>query len=272
VVVLVGGARGITARFAAVLAGAARCRLELVGRTPVPIMDAGPTDPAAVRAELLAAGGRRPAEIERDAARLIAGREVAATLTELRTLGAEARYHPLDVRDEPAVFHLLKEIHAGHGRIDGVVYAAGVIEDRLIADKSAESFHRVYGTKVDGARAVLAGLDRLEARPAFTVLYGSVAGALGNRGQADYAAANDALESLGRRWSARTGARCLTVHWGPWAPTGAHDGMVGAALEREYARRGVALIDPEEGTLGLLRELAWGDPTETAVVYTASGW
>jgi acyl transferase domain-containing protein len=272
VVVLFGGARGITARFAKTLAGAARCRLELVGRTPVPISDDGPTDPAEIRAALIAAGGRRPAEIERETARLAAGREVAATLGELRALGAEARYQALDVRDEPAVFHLLKEIHAEHGRIDGVVYAAGVIEDRLIAGKTAESFRRVYGTKVDGARAVLAGLDRLEVRPGFTVFYGSIAGALGNRGQCDYAAANDALETLGRRWSQRTGARCLTVHWGPWAPTGTHDGMVGAALEREYARRGIALIDPEEGTLGLLRELAWGDPAETAVVYTASGW
>ena len=38
------------------------------------------------------------------------------------------------------------------------------------------------------------------------------------------------------------------------------------------ARRGIALIDPEEGTLSLLRELAWGDPALPAVVYTASGW
>ncbi|MDV9202996.1 polyketide synthase, partial [Streptomyces sp. Wh19] len=36
VVLLAGGARGITAQFAAVLAGAARCRLELLGRTPAP--------------------------------------------------------------------------------------------------------------------------------------------------------------------------------------------------------------------------------------------
>jgi NAD(P)-dependent dehydrogenase (short-subunit alcohol dehydrogenase family) len=109
-------------------------------------------------------------------------------------------------------------------------------------------------------------------RPRFVVLYGSIAGVLGNRGQADYAAANDALDTIGHRWAAGTGARCLTVHWGPWAPTGEHDGMVSAELQREYARRGVALIDPEEGALSLLRELAWGDPSLPAVVYTASGW
>jgi hypothetical protein len=48
--------------------------------------------------------------------------------------------------------------------------------------------------------------------------------------------------------------------------------MVTAELTQEYARRGVGLIDPEEGALSLLRELAWGDPSATSVVYTASGW
>lgn len=64
----------------------------------------------------------------------------------------------------------------------------------------------------------------------------------------------------------------MTVHWGPWAPTGTNDGMVTPELMREYARRGIELIDPEEGTLGLLRELAWGRPETAAVVHTASGW
>ncbi|MGO4426308.1 KR domain-containing protein, partial [Streptomyces sp. MCAF7] len=108
--------------------------------------------------------------------------------------------------------------------------------------------------------------------PLFAVLFGSVSAVLGNRGQADYAAANDALETLGARWAARTGRRALTVHWGPWAPTGGHTGMVSPALAREYARRGVELIDPEEGALALLRELAWGEESDRAVVYTASSW
>ncbi|GAA2910507.1 hypothetical protein GCM10020221_03000 [Streptomyces thioluteus] len=48
--------------------------------------------------------------------------------------------------------------------------------------------------------------------------------------------------------------------------------MVTPELAREYARRGVKLIDPEEGALCLLRELAWGEESADAVVYTASGW
>jgi NAD(P)-dependent dehydrogenase (short-subunit alcohol dehydrogenase family) len=273
---IVGGARGITARIASALAAAARCRIELIGRTPLPVepespATAGAADAAALRAALIAGGMRAPAEIERTVAATLAAREVATTLQRLRGFGARPRYHALDVRDGAALRQLLKDIHTEHGRLDGVVYAAGIIEDKVIADKTPESFARVFATKADGARALFAGLDHLPEPPRFSVLFGSIAAVFGNRGQSDYAAANDALESLGAAWAARTGARCLTVHWGPWAPSEEHGGMVTPELMQAYAKRGIALIDPEEGALALLRELAWGG-NGTAVVYTASGW
>ncbi|MFG1849910.1 SDR family NAD(P)-dependent oxidoreductase [Micromonospora carbonacea] len=277
VIVLIGGARGITPWFARTLASASRCRIELVGRTPLP---EGPEDPAlaaagdkqALVAALARQGLRNPAEIDRTAQRILAAREVNATIAELTELGGEVRYHTLDVRDTAATRHLLGRIHAEHGRLDGLVYAAGIIEDKLIAEKDPASFTRVFDTKVDGARGLLTALDELPAKPRFVVFFGSIAAAYGNRGQSDYAAANDALDTIGTRYAARTGVRTVTVHWGPWAPGAGHGGMVTAELSREYARRGIGLIDPEEGALALLRELAWADAAVTSVVYTASGW
>ncbi|MFJ9567807.1 SDR family NAD(P)-dependent oxidoreductase [Streptomyces fuscichromogenes] len=277
VVLLVGGARGITAKFAVTLAAACRCRIELLGRTPAPTGPENPDTaaartPAALRTALAARGGLKPAEINREAELILAQREITATLDELAALGSEARYHAVDFRDRDAALQAVKEIHADHGRLDGVVFAAGVIEDRLIAEKTPESFQRVYGTKTAGAATLLEALEELPNGPGFAVLFGSISAVLGNRGQADYAAANDALESLGAGWAERTGNRALTVHWGPWAPVGGHTGMVSAELGREYARRGIELIDPDEGTAALLRELAWGEESVRAVVYTASGW
>ncbi|MFC9283367.1 SDR family NAD(P)-dependent oxidoreductase [Streptomyces collinus] len=277
VVLLVGGARGITARFATALAAASRCRIELLGRTPAatapePAATAAARTLVELRAALARDGASSPAEVGRSAELILAQREITTTLAELTALGSEARYRSVDFRERDAALQAVKEIHAEHGRLDGVVFAAGVIEDRLIADKSADSFQRVYGTKTAGAAALLTALADLPHGPGFTVLFGSVAAVLGNRGQADYAAANDALERLGADWAERTGHRALTVHWGPWAPAGRHGGMVGEELGREYARRGVRLIDPDEGTAALLRELAWGDRSARAVVYTASGW
>lgn len=275
VVVLAGGARGITARFAVALATAARCRIELMGRTPWPGPDEEPAvaaagGPAALYGAL-AAQGLTPSQIREESARVLARREIAATVEELKGVAARVRYRQVDVREPEAVCRAVKEIHAEYGRLDGVVHGAGVIDDGLIAQKSAESFQRVFATKADGAAALLGALEGLPSVPAFVVLFGSVAAALGNRGQADYAAANDALEELGARWAARTGGRALTVHWGPWAPTGPHPGMVTPELGRAYARRGVGLIDPHEGARALLRELAWGGLRSGAVVYTAPG-
>ncbi|MET0493083.1 MAG: SDR family oxidoreductase, partial [Actinoplanes sp.] len=277
VVVLIGGARGITPWFARAVAAAARCRVELVGRTPLPQTDEDPElaaagDKAALRTALARRGMRSPADIDRTASAILAAREVGATIAELTELGATVRYHCLDVRDDEATHRLIKQVHDSHGRIDGLVYAAGVIEDKLIGDKDPESFARVFRTKVDGARSVLDALGACGAEPRFVVMFGSIAAAYGNRGQSDYAAANDALDAMATRWSRETGRRALTVHWGPWAPVGAHGGMVTPELTAEYARRGIGLIDPEEGALSLLRELAWGDPAQTSVVLTASGW
>ncbi len=274
VVLLVGGGRGITARFAGLLAESARPHLHLAGRTALPDGPEDPAiaaavDPVALRGAVVATGVRNPAEVERTVGTILAQREIATTLAEVRALGATAEYHCLDARDAAATARLVKEIHAEHGRLDLVVHAAGVLADKLIADKDPADFERVYDTKVGGARALLAALADLPSAHT-AVLFGSIAGALGNRGQADYAAANDALETMGAQWAERTGGRALTVHWGPWAASGGHDGMVTEELMRSYARRGIKLIDPEEGMLALLRELAWG--TDNAVLYTASGW
>ncbi|HJQ45298.1 MAG TPA: SDR family NAD(P)-dependent oxidoreductase [Amycolatopsis sp.] len=273
VVLLVGGARGIAARVAETLAAASGCRIELVGRTPLPADAEHPeTAAAGDRAQLrsaLARLGHRVSEIEREANRILAQREVAATLEALR---GRVRYHSADIRDREAIQRVIKDAYAEHGRLDGVVCAAGVIEDKLFSAKEPHSFRRVFETKVDGTRALLSALPDDVPPPGFLVLFGSIAAALGNRGQSDYAAANDALESIGADWAARTGSRALTVHWGPWAPDRRHGGMVSPELARSYARRGIELIEPEEGALSLLRELAYGDPALRSVVYTASGW
>ncbi|MGH3431229.1 MAG: KR domain-containing protein, partial [Thermocrispum sp.] len=115
-------------------------------------------------------------------------------------------------------------------------------------------------------------LEQLPVRPRFVVFFGSIVAVQGNSGQSDYAAANDALEALGALAAARCGGRLITVHWGPWAPAPGHGGMISAELSRNYAGRGIALLDPAEAVDCLLRELAWGESGASAVVYTASGW
>jgi NAD(P)-dependent dehydrogenase (short-subunit alcohol dehydrogenase family)/acyl carrier protein len=267
VVLLTGGARGITARVAIGLARAGAGHLELIGRTPAPAGDEDPmtaaaSDRAALRRVLAQAGGRTPAQIEGATSQILAHREIRATLAELTGVADSVRYSAVDVRDPAAMTALVDDVYRRHGRLDGVVHGAGVLADRLLADKSPEEFARVWATKVDGARALASAVrDDL----GFLVLFGSVSGVFGNRGQVDYAAANSALDTLARIWASRTRGRVVAVDWGPWAAPDHGTGMVSAEVEREYARRGIGLIEPEDGVACLLAELARG--TEPQVMY-----
>ncbi len=267
VVLLTGGARGITAAVAVELARRSGCAIELIGRTEPP---AAPEDPAtagaadapALRRALIAAGVRRPAEIEARIGRLLAEREVRATLATLGEISESVRYHAVDVRDSAAVAAVVADIYARHGRLDGMVHGAGILADRLLRDKTPESFEQVFRTKVDGARALFAAV---RGDVGFVALFGSVAGVFGNRGQVDYAAANDALDTLAHAAAGRFSGRVVSVDWGPWGSAGG--GMVSAELAREYARRGIGLIDPAEGVDALLRELAAAPDGPAQVVY-----
>src|SRR5262249_35952641 len=171
-----------------------------------------------------------------------------------------ARYRAAAGRG-PAFADVIADIYRRHGRIDGVVHGAGVLDDKLIRHKTPEAFARVVATKLAGATTLAEAL-RDDVR--FVVLFGSVAGAFGNRGQVDYATGNDALDKLAWSLSRRVRGRVVAVDWGPWAGAG----MVSPELEREYARRGIGLVDPERGVAALLAELAGGAPEAQVVLMT----
>ncbi|WP_433462933.1 SDR family NAD(P)-dependent oxidoreductase [Spirillospora sp. CA-128828] len=264
VVLLTGGARGITARVALELARTSGCHIEVMGRTPEPAGEPefpDVPDEAGLRRTLVASGESRPAEIEATVRRILTEREIRRNLVALEEHAASVRYHAGDVREPHVVRDVVDGIHLRHRRLDGVVHGAGLVEDRLIRDTTPESFARVYRTKADGAAALVQAV-----RPGlgFFVVFGSVAGVHGNRGQAGYAAANDACDTLAHVWRTRLRGRVLVADWGPWAG----GGMVSPELARAYEDRGVGLIDPDAGAAALLREITHGD--ETQVVLTGT--
>ena len=265
VVLLTGGAHGITARTAIELAQRYRCRIELVGRSPLPsASESSQTghalDAKALRLTLIENEPTlKPIEVERRCAQILAAREIRHTLAAIEAAGATVNYTALDVRDIELFGAFIQQLYAQYGRIDGVIHGAGVIEDKLWRDKSADSFQRVFDTKVRGA-LMLYNLLRSDVK--FVVFFSSVASAFGNRGQIDYAAANDVLDKIALALRARLHGRVVSINWGPWADTG----MVSPALEREYARQGIGLIALRDGIAALLRELADSQRSATQVV------
>jgi NAD(P)-dependent dehydrogenase (short-subunit alcohol dehydrogenase family) len=261
VVLLTGGARGITAQVAEALARRSGCHVELVGRSALPEGVEEPaiqaaTDIGALRKALVAAGWRNPRDIEKECQRILAAREVAATMSALAEAGSTVTYHQVDVRDDTAFRGVVESVYERHGRLDGVVHGAGMLDDHFIADKDPEAFARVYATKVQAARTLLDAVRSATAagrdKPAFVVFFGSTAGLFGNRGQADYAAANDTLDAIAAS-NGDVAGRIFAMDWGPWSSDA---GMVSESLAKVFAQGGMGLIDLEDGTGILLDEIA----------------
>jgi NAD(P)-dependent dehydrogenase (short-subunit alcohol dehydrogenase family) len=256
VVLITGGAYGVTAEVAKVLATIAKPRLILVGRSTLPEPEAALTrglDRIALRKVFLEDARRTqspivPAEIEYRVNRILKDREIRNNIEACTAAGATVEYHSLDVRDAQQLGGLIDDLYERFGRIDGVVHGAGVIEDKRIPDKTAASFANVFRTKVNSALTLARRLriDELQ----FLVFFGSVSGRFGNVGQVDYSAANEVLNKLADHLAGCCTARVVCINWGPWDA-----GMVSDELRRLYASRGIELIAVPDGTRAFLDEL-----------------
>jgi NAD(P)-dependent dehydrogenase (short-subunit alcohol dehydrogenase family) len=271
VILVTGGAHGVTADVARSLAECAGTRLILVGRSPLPQPEAPRSrglDAAALRKMLLEDARRRgeavrPAEIERTVRHILKDRQIQANLDALQAAGATVEYHAIDVRDTKQFGRLLDDLYERFGRIDGVIHGAGVIDDKRIADKTPASFADVFRTKVDSAYTLARKL-----RPEglkFLVFFGSVSGRFGNVGQVDYSAANEVLNKLADQLARCWPARVVCINWGPW-----DGGMVSPELRTLYEAKGIELIPVEEGVRALQNELRLPDHRNAEVVISCS--
>jgi polyketide synthase PksN len=183
---------------------------------------------------------------------------------ELAALGAHASYRALDLADGAAVRALVDEIVAGHGALHGIVHSAGVLRDSFLHLKTAQECDAVLAPKVQGLMhldAATAGLD-LEV----VLLFSSNAGATGNVGQADYAAANAFMDHYAgyRNTLAACGqrrGRALSLNWPLWEEGGMR--MDAASLQRLQAG-GLAPLATGAGIDALYR--AWASGQDRVMV------
>ncbi|WP_432101446.1 SDR family NAD(P)-dependent oxidoreductase [Streptomyces sp. WAC 04229] len=273
VLVVTGGARGVTAECVVALARAHRPRLLLLGRSALreepPYLGAA-GDERAVRTALIEHARREgaapePAHAAARARQVMAAREVTATLAACREAGAQVRYAAVDSRDRDALARTLDEVRAEWGPITGVLHGAGVLADRRLEDKTDDEFDRVFTTKVDGLEALLAATAPDPLR--WLCVFSSVAGRAGNAGQSDYAMANETLNHLvAVHAGARPGLRARALVWGAW-----DGGMVTPHLAEYFAAAGTPLISRAAGARALVAELAQEGPVQTVLVPHTAG-
>ena len=259
VVVISGGARGVTGDAALALARTFHSTLVLLGRSQLPDAEPVWAQGLATEAELKKAlfatlpRGTTPAAVEASYRQLLAQREIRTQLAQIEAAGARAVYYSVDVRDAAAVARVLAGVRSRHGAIRALVHGAGVLADRRIEDKTDEQFDAVYGTKVSGLRNLLAALAQDELK--VIALFSSYTGRFGRIGQVDYAAANEVLNKLAqqearRETRLRANCRVVSINWGPW-----NGGMVTPGLRKLFEQEGVGLIDPAAGAAFLVREM-----------------
>ncbi len=255
-VVISGGARGITAEVAVALAREFRVRLLLLGRSAAPAAEEDAEllacrDEAALR-RYLSTGperGRSPQVIGETARRILAAREVRANLARMAAAGSRVEYRSVDVRDRAAVAELIARARAEWGPVRALIHGAGVLADRRILDQTDEQFALVYRTKVAGLQNLFDAIDPEELT--FLGLFSSSTARYGRAGQVAYAAANEYLNKWAQRAAVRwPDCRVVSFNWGPWA-----GGMVDSALRTVFEKEGLGLIPTELGAQLVVDEI-----------------
>ncbi|HWH00459.1 MAG TPA: SDR family NAD(P)-dependent oxidoreductase, partial [Pilimelia sp.] len=225
VYLVTGGAGGVGLRIAAGLAARAHVHLVLVGRAAEP----------AARAR--------------------------AAIDDLATRARSVTYRAADVADPAQAAALVAEVRAAHGAITGVVHAAGVLRDALLADTTDAHLDAVLAPKVRAA-AALAAATRDEPLE-FFALFTSVAGVVGNPGQAGYAYANAVLDALAeRRASSDAPGHTVALAWPRWRAGGMRQGERSAADLR--ARFGLGELSTGDGVAAFAAAL--GGPAGALLV------
>ncbi|MGW7720875.1 type I polyketide synthase, partial [Streptomyces chartreusis] len=179
---------------------------------------------------------------------------------ELTALGVGVTLAACDVADRDGLGELLAAI-PDEAPLTAVVHTAGVLDDGVLHALTPERFDAVFRAKVAAAE-VLDELTRdlVPDLDAF-VLFSSLAGAVGNPGQANYAAANAALDALARRRVA-AGLPATSVAWGAWRGAGmAAEGRLGRhatgrSLEPELALTAMAELVAESAPDTVVADLA----------------
>jgi aryl carrier-like protein len=176
--------------------------------------------------------------IDRGARHLVlAGRrgetaESEEAVRSLRCLGAEVVVAKTDVADAGQVARLLSDMREKMPPLRGIVHAAAVIEDGLMAGLDAARLDAVLGPKGKGAWNL--HRQTLDEPLDFFVLFSSVVSVFGNAGQAAYASANAMLDALAYHRRA-LGLPATSINWGAVSDVGwlARHGDVAQRLRRQ---------------------------------------
>ncbi len=159
-------------------------------------------------AQALARQGRHVVLVARDLEKLGQVRQT------IESAGGQATVRTCDMGDAAAIDKLIEEIAQAHGRLDILVNNAGITRDGLILRMTDEQFDEVIRVNLKGVfvacRAALRPMMR--GKWGRIINIGSVAGLVGNAGQANYATAKSGLVGLTKTIAKELAAKNITAN------------------------------------------------------------
>ncbi|MGP9017725.1 SDR family NAD(P)-dependent oxidoreductase [Streptomyces sp. BR1] len=278
VVVFSGGSRGITYECAKEIARLKGVHIVILGRTrPADGTEEWMRlDDDAFEAlgrewfQRARAEGREitPVAARKEFAALANSRSLYRNLAELRSLNELTSYEICDVADEAQVAGAIGRIRARHGRIDGIVHAAGLESVATVPKKSLEHARNVVRVKADGAHHLWHAVRDDE--PAFFCFFGSFLGRFGMDGQVDYTAGADLVSKLSALLAReRPRTKVFTLCWTGWAEVGMAATEAVRHIQEEV--RGLRYLSVEEGVQHFARELFHGGDDPEVLVFGEIG-
>jgi len=213
VILVTGGARGITAECALALASKTGVKLALLGRSPEPSAE----DTSS---------------------------EVAKTLRRCVEQGVTARYFAADVTREDSLRGALQAIREQMGPITGVIHGAALNMPRLLSTVSTEQAVEEVAPKWVGAANLMELLK--DAPPRLFIALTSIIGVTGMTGNGWYAFANESVERMlaafGRK---HPSSKTLSIAFGLWSGVGMGE-RLGAA--QRLKSMGIGALEPADAT------------------------
>ncbi|NLI21488.1 MAG: 3-oxoacyl-[acyl-carrier-protein] reductase [Clostridiales bacterium] len=145
-----------------------------------------------------------------------AGNEQKAeeTLGMLRETGVSAGAYRCNVADFAATEQLVRDVTADFGSVDLLINNAGATRDKLCMRMSEQDFDDIIAVDLKGAFNLIRHTSAafLRKRAGRIVNITSVAGLMGNPGQANYAAAKAGLVGLTKTIAKEMGSRGITCN------------------------------------------------------------
>ena len=136
------------------------------------------------------------------------------TETLLKEKGVRVRAYACDVADFEATSRLVQAVIADFGSVDILVNNAGITRDMLIMRMSEQDFDAVIATNLKGAFNLIrhSSKQMMKQRAGRIVNITSVAGLMGNPGQANYASAKAGMVGLTKTVAKELAARGITCN------------------------------------------------------------